>query len=104
MLPDDQACALRRLWKEFEKGTTSEARFAKALGRLQPITLNHFNRGGTWEDYRDDVDGERKLTRRIADGSRDLWTAAEAIFEGALAGGWLLNEPPGSADPASRFA
>lgn len=102
ILPDDQASALRGLREEFEEGMTPEGSFAKAVDRLQPVILNHLNRGGTWDDYQADVDRKRKLTRRIADGSKDLWTAAEAMPEEPVAGGWLLKEPPGSADFAGR--
>ena len=39
ILPADQADRLRRLWDEFEERRTPEARFAKALDRLQPLLL-----------------------------------------------------------------
>lgn len=48
LLPDDQARRMRALWDEFEERTTPEARFAKAMDRLQPLLLNWMARGGTW--------------------------------------------------------
>ena len=40
---------LRGLWDEFEARQTPEARFAKAMDRLQPLLLNWMARGGTWQ-------------------------------------------------------
>ncbi len=48
MLPEDQAAELRGLWDEFEAGVTPEARFGKAMDRLEPMLLNWLNGGGTW--------------------------------------------------------
>ncbi len=89
LLPGDQANEMRGLWEEFEAAATPEAKFAKALDRLQPILLNHAVGGGTWTDYAVDVARERRLTNRIADGSPVLWDAAQAVFADAVAQGWL---------------
>jgi putative hydrolases of HD superfamily len=94
MLPADQGKPLRALWEEFEAAGTTDARFAKALDRLQPILLNHVVGGGTWTDYDVDETRERSLTKRIADGSPVLWSAAEAIFADAVANGWLRPPRP----------
>lgn len=48
LLPEDQAAAMRALWDEFESAVTAEARFCKAMDRLQPMLLNWLNGGGTW--------------------------------------------------------
>jgi putative hydrolases of HD superfamily len=48
LLPADQAGAMRQLWDEFEERATSEARFARALDRLQPMLENVKAGGGTW--------------------------------------------------------
>ena len=48
LLPGDQARWVRALWDEFEARATPEARFAKAMDRLQPLLLNWMARGGTW--------------------------------------------------------
>lgn len=93
LLPFDQAIEFRKLWDEFEAGETADARFAKAIDRLQPILLNHAVRGGTWTDFDVDEAQERKLTSRIADGSPELWHVAEAIFSDAVNHGWLKPSP-----------
>ena len=92
-LPPDQAQALRGLWEEFEAAATPDARFAKALDRLQPILLNHAVGGGTWTDYAVDEARERRLTGRIAEGSPALWDAAQAVFADAVARRWLRPAP-----------
>lgn len=93
LLPDDQAEGFRSLWEEFEAADTPDAKFAKAVDRLQPILLNHVVGGGTWTDYRVDETRERQMTHRIADGAPTLWAAAEYIFADAVASGWLLPAP-----------
>jgi putative hydrolase of HD superfamily len=50
MLPDDQALKLRAVWEEFEAGATPEARFARALDRLEPILLNYHTGGKAWKE------------------------------------------------------
>ena len=52
LLPPGQGTALRALWDEFEQRITPEARFARALDRLQPLIAN-YEAGGT------DLAGER---------------------------------------------
>lgn len=89
LLPADQRGELRALWEEFEAAASDDAKFAKALDRLQPILLNHAVGGGTWSDYAVDVARETRLTRRIADGAPALWQAAQAVFDDAVARGWL---------------
>jgi putative hydrolases of HD superfamily len=89
ILPADQGIDLRVLWQEFEDAKTADAKFAKALDRLQPILLNHVVGGGTWIDYDVDETRERALTQRIADGAPALWQAAECVFADAVAKGWL---------------
>lgn len=89
LLPVDQGLELRSLWDEFEAGSSPDAAFAKSLDRLQPIILNHLNRGGTWTDYAVDVARERSLTNSISKGSKRLWDVAGEIFDEAVRGGWL---------------
>lgn len=92
LLPADQASDFRALWDEFEAAETPDAKFGKAVDRLQPILLNHVVGGGTWIDFEVDETRERQMTQRIAEGSPELWAAAEAVFADAIENGWLL--PP----------
>lgn len=94
LLPTDQAELLRSCWQEFEAGISAEARFAKAVDRLQPILLNALTQGGTWLDYQVRVDQMLTRCARIADGSQTLWSMANAIFSEAAEQGWLKTAPP----------
>lgn len=93
LLPSDQAESFRQIWEEFEAAETVNARFAKAMDRLQPILLNHIVGGGTWTDYNVDEQRERSHTSRIAESSPALWAAAEAVFTDAINNGWLRPMP-----------
>jgi putative hydrolase of HD superfamily len=50
LLPPDQAEEIRDLWEEFEARTTPEARFARALDRVQPLLHNYHTGGRTWRE------------------------------------------------------
>jgi putative hydrolases of HD superfamily len=102
LLPDDQATELRALWEEFEAQETAEARFAKALDRLQPLLHNYLTRGGTWKDS--SVTAERVVQRKgvIAAGSPALWDHAEALLKEAMAEGFLRTATSTISSPGSR--
>jgi putative hydrolase of HD superfamily len=89
LLPADQGAALRALWQEFEDGASADARFAKALDRLQPILHNLHTEGEMWR--RNGVRGADVLARNrvIALASPALWAYAEALIRDAVAKGWL---------------
>lgn len=50
MLPADLAATVRGWWEEFEAAQTPEARFAKALDRLQVLAQNVFTHGRMWRE------------------------------------------------------
>ena len=92
MVPGDDGSRLRARWDEFEAATTPEARFAHSLDRLAPLLLNHANRGELWAEYGITADRVVAMNSYIADGSPDLWTAARALLDDAIAKGWLEGE------------
>src|SRR6056297_3017099 len=51
LLPGRQGEDLRALWDEFEAGQSADARFARAVDRIQPLLLNLASGGGSWIDY-----------------------------------------------------
>ncbi|MFB9834870.1 GNAT family N-acetyltransferase [Actinoallomurus acaciae] len=89
LLPDDQAGHLRALWDEFEERRTPEARFAKAMDRLQPILLNWMARGGTWQTFDVTADDVRARKAVIGDGSGTLWKAARHLIDEGQRRGWV---------------
>jgi putative hydrolases of HD superfamily len=92
ILPADQATALRDLWDEFEDGDTPDARFARAIDRLQPVLLNHHRGGGPWREH--GITRTRVVARNapIADGSTVLWAHALACIDDVHARGLLADE------------
>jgi putative hydrolase of HD superfamily len=80
LLPAEQAGCLLALWREFEAGGTPEARFAKALDRLQPLLLNTLTNGGTWtENGVTEAQVIERYGPAIRGGSSVLWKEAIAL-------------------------
>lgn len=80
LLPSKQGQDLLALWLEFEAAETSEARFAKALDRLQPLLLNTLTDGGTWTE--NGLTEQQVIERygpTIEGGSPVLWQAASKL-------------------------
>jgi putative hydrolase of HD superfamily len=89
LLPGDQASTLRALWEEFESKATADARFAAALDRLQPLVLNHHNRGTAWREHGITADRVRAVNAPIDAGSASLGSVARARIDDAVARGFL---------------
>jgi putative hydrolase of HD superfamily len=60
LLPDDLRLQLQGLWEEFEAGTSVEARFSRALDRLQAFAQNVIAGGKSWK--------ERGISREVSAG------------------------------------
>lgn len=88
LLPDDQARRVRALWDEFEARGTPEARFAKAMDRLQPLLLNWMARGGTWRTPGVTADDVRSRKAVIGDASHALWEAGRRLIDEGEKRGW----------------
>jgi putative hydrolases of HD superfamily len=99
LLPPDQAARLRGLWDEFEERRTPEARFARALDRLQPMLENLSAGGGTWHEH--DITADRVLAnvKLIEDGSPALGRCARDLVARAVRDGLLAPAPGGDAAP-----
>jgi putative hydrolases of HD superfamily len=91
LLPAGQAQELRALWDEFEERRTPEARFARALDRLQPMLANYYLGGGTWQAH--GVPASRVLEKvaLIEDGSPALGDFARELVESAVRQGFLSS-------------
>ena len=94
ILPGAQAARLRGLWEEFEERRTADARFARALDRLQPMLLNMQTGGGTWTAHGVSLDQVLAKVALIEDGSASLGAYARQMIATAVARGFLA---PGSA-------
>jgi putative hydrolase of HD superfamily len=89
LLPVRQAAAVRALWDEFEERRTPEARFARALDRLQPMLLNMRTGGGTWVAHDVPLDQVLSKVELIEDGSASLGGYARVMIAEAVQRGFL---------------
>lgn len=99
LLPADQAGRLRALWDEFEEGRSPEARFARAMDRLEPLLLNANTKGATWAQGKVTADMVRGRKRRICRASTVLGDYAGALIEHAVEQGWLPDDRLGQPCP-----
>jgi putative hydrolase of HD superfamily len=93
LLPADQASGVRQLWDEFNQRQTKEARFARALDRLQPMLENLAAGGGTWTEHQITADQVLPKVELIEDGSPALGRLAGDLIAGAVAAGLLRGSP-----------
>jgi putative hydrolase of HD superfamily len=80
---------LRALWDEFEERRTPEARFARALDRLQPMLANYYLGGGTWQDHGIRAGQVLEKVALIEDGSAVLGAFARELVGSAVRQGFL---------------
>jgi len=93
ILPAPQAAEVRGLWEEFEERRTPEARFARALDRLQPMLLNMLNDGGTWLSHGVPLERVLASVNLIEEGSASLGAYARTMIATAVERGFLLPAP-----------
>ena len=93
LLPADQGASARALWDEFEERRTPEARFARALDRLQPMLANIQADGGTWREHGITADQVLAKVTLIEDGSPELGRYARDLIERAVRDGILAPAP-----------
>jgi putative hydrolases of HD superfamily len=96
LLPGPQAAEVRALWDEFEERRTSEARFARALDRLQPMLLNMRTGGGTWVAHGVTLEQVLSKVALIEDGSASLGRHAREMIAAAVEQGFLRPAAPPS--------
>lgn len=89
MLPPEQAQHFIAVWQEFEAGETAEAKFARAMDRLEPLLQNTSNNGGTWREY--DVPYQKVYDKKkvIKEGSETIWAYAENLINESVEKGIL---------------
>jgi putative hydrolases of HD superfamily len=91
ILPEDAGLQLRALWDEFETRATPEARFAKAMDRLQPLLLNWMAKGGTWQTPGVTADAVRGRKAVIGEASTTLWETAKHLIDEGERRGWARS-------------
>lgn len=93
LLSGDQGASLRQLWDEFNERRTIEAKFARAIDRLQPILENLKVGGGTWQEHGVTADLVLAKVELIEDGSPALGQLARDLVRDAVAAGILAPAP-----------
>ena len=92
MLPEEQSKELIAVWEEFEAGQTHEAKFAKAMDRLEPLLQNTSNNGGTWKEFGVNYKKVYEKKSSIKDGSKTIWDFAEKLINDSVEKGILKND------------
>jgi len=92
LLPTEQAEELIELWEEFEAGETGEAKFARAMDRLEPLLQNTSNNGGTWKEFGVTYEKVHQKKRVIKEGSNSIWNFAEQLINESVETGMLKKE------------
>ncbi|MGY5253340.1 HD domain-containing protein [Sphingobacterium spiritivorum] len=92
LLPLEQGEELIAVWEEFEAGETPEAKFARAMDRLEPLLQNSSNNGGTWNEP--GVNYTKVYTKKsiIKEGSEKIWEYAETLINEGVKNGVLKKE------------
>ncbi|MGJ1420674.1 HD domain-containing protein [Sphingobacterium spiritivorum] len=92
LLPVEQGEELIAIWEEFEAGETPEAKFARAMDRLEPLLQNSSNNGGTWNEP--GVNYTKVYTKKsiIKEGAEKIWEYAETLISEGVKKGVLKKE------------
>lgn len=88
LLPADTGTWFRRLWDEYERGDTPEARFVMAVDRLAPMMLNLAEGASTWREY--GITRSQVVARNgrfIEQSLPEVWAAVLAELDAAAATG-----------------
>jgi len=91
MLPNEQAEEFTSIWEEFENGQTNEAKFEKAMDRLEPLLQNTSNNGGTWAEFNVPYQKVYESKRPIKNGSTVIWNYAENLLNESVDRGILRH-------------
>ena len=90
-LPQPQGDSLLALWHEFEAAETDDARFARAIDRLQPLLLHWASDGAAWAARGVTVAQERRVMAAIVDFWPSLGPVAETLVADAHRRGLLAD-------------
>jgi putative hydrolase of HD superfamily len=89
LLPEQQADEFIAVWEEFEEQQTNEAKFARAMDRLEPLLQNASNNGGTWDEFGVTHDKVYAKKQVIQHGSSAIWEYAEQLINDCVEKGIL---------------
>ncbi len=83
MLPEEQRNELYGLWREFEEFKTPESKFANAVDRCQPMTLNYKKGGISWKKHGIKSSQVYERNKNIGQGSELIWQYMQEVLKDA---------------------
>lgn len=89
MLPEEQRNELYGLWREFEEFKTPESKFANAVDRCQPMTLNYKKGGISWKKHGIKSSQVYERNKNIGQGSELIWQYMQEVLKDAEDKGML---------------
>ncbi|UHA73679.1 HD domain-containing protein [Paenibacillus sp. 481] len=89
LLPAEQYEETYALWLEYEAQQTSEAKYAAAMDRLQPLLINDRNGGELWREHQITSEMVLKRNQDIQSGSEQLWVYAQQVIQESIEQGRL---------------
>jgi len=92
LLPAEQAEEFTAIWEEFEAGETPEAKFARAMDRLEPLLQDVSNKGIVWREHNVSYDKVVQKNSIIQHGSQTLWDFGKTLIDEMAEKGILKKE------------
>ncbi len=89
ILPEKQSTEFFSLWQEFEKRETNDAKFARAIDRLEPIMQIHYQKGDAWVRNKITSDRIFEANKIIGDASQRLWEYAQELINECIENGYI---------------
>ncbi|MBR6728685.1 MAG: HD domain-containing protein, partial [Clostridia bacterium] len=91
MLPKEQKEEMLALFKEFEEGSTPEAKFARVMDNFQPLLLNDSNNGKDWRVHQVKKTQVINRQKKSEAGSSDIWAYTRELIEKNVCKGNLID-------------
>jgi putative hydrolase of HD superfamily len=92
LLPPEQTEEFTAIWEEFEAGETPEAKFARAMDRLEPLLQDVSNNGVVWREHNVSYDKVVQKNSIIQHGSQTLWDFGKTLIDEMAEKGILKKE------------
>jgi len=89
LLPEEQGREFFELWREFEEQKTREACFAAVLDRMQPLLLNYWAKGKSWQE--NDISAASVISKNALfdNGPEEIREYVAEMIDSAIEKGYL---------------
>ncbi|HOP75377.1 MAG TPA: HD domain-containing protein [Bacillota bacterium] len=89
LLPEEQGREFFELWREFEERKTREACFAAVLDRMQPLLLNYWAKGKSWQE--NDISAASVISKNALfdNGPEEIRKYVAEMIDSAIEKGYL---------------